>query len=163
MPKRAANIASPTFSMYWDSVMDAEYNTDRVAAATVANTFGAVKVLRTLAHTPCMPTDRVAEETGARLKRCRDALELTQRELAIETGWTDKKPDRAQPNALSPSRIGNFEQGARRIGPEEAAILERVFRVPGPYFMGILDERETDVIAALRGLRPLTALGRTGS
>jgi transcriptional regulator with XRE-family HTH domain len=101
-----------------------------------------------------LDTDQVAVESGARLKRCREAMEWTQRELAIQTGWTDRKPDRAQPLALSPSRIGNFEQGARRIGVEEARILQRVFHVPAPYFMGEIDEKEAGVIAALRGLKP---------
>ncbi len=110
-----------------------------------------------------MATDPLAMESGARLKKCRDAVGWTQKELAQQTGWTDRKPDGAQRMSLSPSRIGNFEQGLRRIGAEEAMILERVFHVPAPYFMGALNERETDVIAALRGLRPLAALAKTGS
>lgn len=142
--------------------MDADNNTFRVATQGGSRTFCSVNSTVVGLHNLCMPTDLIAIETGSRLKSAREALELTQKELAAATGWTDKKPDRAQRLSLSPSRIGNFEQGARRIGHEEALILERVFKVPAPYFMGALDPKETDVIAALRGLRGLAALLKTG-
>jgi transcriptional regulator with XRE-family HTH domain len=143
--------------------MEANNNTFRVAAQGVQPTFCSVNPRMAGLHNTCMPTDLIAIETGTRLRRAREAMGLTQKELAVTTGWTDRKPDRAQRLSLSPSRIGNFEQGVRRIGHEEAAILERVFHIPAPYFMGALDPKETDVIAALRGLRGLAALGNTAA
>lgn len=128
-------------------------NTERVDTQCADSTFRSVTGLATVQHNSCMDIDPVAIETGERIKRCRKLANWTQKQLSLETGWTPELPDGAQPDALSQSRIGNFEQGTRRVGIEEARILERVFHVPAPYFMGLLDPRETDVIAALRGLR----------
>ncbi len=94
--------------------------------------------------------DAVAAERGSRLRQCRKALSWKQSDLARATGWSEKHPERG----LSPSRIANFEQGTRRIGHEEAEMLERVFGIPAAYFMALLDPKEAGAIAHLRGLRP---------
>ena len=133
--------------------MDANNNTERVAVQLLHHTTRSVNPLGGPLHNSCMATDKIGKELGRRIRKCRDLMDWTQRDLAVATGWTEDKPDSAQPKALSPSRIGNFEQGARRVGHEEAAILERVFQVPAAYFLGVLDERETSVVAALRGLQ----------
>lgn len=102
-------------------------------------------------HNLCMPNkDPIAKESGVRIRAARDRHGWSQEELARRTGWVDDKPDQAQPNALSPSRIGNFEQGTRRIRHEQARILERVLRQPAAYFMGLISEHEARVIEALR-------------
>jgi transcriptional regulator with XRE-family HTH domain len=110
-----------------------------------------------------MADDIVATEMGRRLKQCRKLADWTQERLSRETGWVPDVPDGDQPAALSPSRIGNFEQGKRRIGLEEAKILERVFRIPAGYFLFELDTRESAVVAALRGLRSVIPYDDTGS
>lgn len=102
-------------------------------------------------HTLCMAkVDPIARESGKRIRAARKRRGWSQEELARRTGWIQDKPTQAQPNALGPSRIGNFEQGTRRVGLEEARILERVLERPAPYFMGVISEREAAVLAALR-------------
>lgn len=114
------------------------------------NTVSAVAIRGMYLHTSCMAQeDLIALESGARLKRCRKGMGWTQEELALATGWTSKKPS----TGLSPSRIANFEQGTRRIRHEEARALERVFDIPAAYFMALLDQRETDIVSTLRGLK----------
>lgn len=107
-------------------------------------------------HTLCMAKqgvaklDAVAALSGKRIRECREVKKWTQEELAKATGWTASRPSRAQRTALSPSRIANFEQGARRVGLEEAQILASALERPAPYFMGVISERESAVLAALR-------------
>lgn len=102
--------------------------------------------------------DETAKLSGQRIRDARERRGWTQEQLAKETGWTDTKPSRAQPTALAPSRIANFEQGTRRVGLEEAEILARTFRdYPAPYWMGVISEQEGAVIAAMRqGSQPLS-------
>jgi transcriptional regulator with XRE-family HTH domain len=91
------------------------------------------------------PPDLLALECGKRVAECRKAVDLTQEQLSKATGYRPRR------SGLSPSQIGNFEQGTRRIGYEEAEILARVFpEYPAPYFMGVLDKREAKVLLVLR-------------
>lgn len=124
-----------------------------------ASTLRALALLGLPLHTSCMADlDPVAVERGARLRRCRLAMDWTQAELSLETGWTPEDPD----TGLSASRIGNFEQGTRRIGHEEAEMFGRVFEIPAAYFMALIDAKEAEVIAALRGLRARVPLDQAG-
>lgn len=102
-------------------------------------------------HTLCMAQkgknlpDEVALECGRRLAECRNAKGMTQADLSKATSYRDRK------SGLSPSRIGNFEQGTRRIRLEEAEILARVFtNYPAAYFMGAVSKRESKMLIALR-------------
>lgn len=94
--------------------------------------------------------DPVAALSGKRIREGREARHWTQEELAKATGWTADRPSRAQKNALSQSRIANFEQGTRRVGLEEAQILALVLGKPAPYFMGVVTDQEAAVLAAMR-------------
>jgi transcriptional regulator with XRE-family HTH domain len=127
-------------------------NTKRVVHATCGTTVRSVTGVGLLSHNLCMANDPIAVDSGARIRRCRSIANWTQRQLATETGWSPDLPDGEQPDALSPSRIANFEQGTRRVRHEEARILERVFHIPAAYFLAAIDQKESDVIAALRGL-----------
>ncbi len=94
--------------------------------------------------------DLIAALSGRRIAAARKLRQWSQGELAEATGWTEAKPSQAQRNALSPSRIANFEQGTRRVGIEEAAILSRVLGYPPPYWMGVVSEQEAAIIETLR-------------
>lgn len=103
-------------------------------------------------HTLCMsdhnkkaPPDKLAIECGKRIVECRKDRGMTQEQLSVATGY---RPRRA---GLSPSQIGNFEQGTRRIGYEEAEILAGIFKdYPAAYFMGLVDKREAKLLVVLR-------------
>lgn len=103
-----------------------------------------------MAHGNKSDRDSIAATSGRRIVAARKAREWSQEALAEATGWTAAQPSQAQPNALSPSRIANFEQGTRRVGVEEAAILSRVLGFPPPYWMGVISEQEAAVIETLR-------------
>lgn len=94
--------------------------------------------------------DPVGLEMGRRVKKERLARDWTQRQLAEATGWNPDKDDGVQKGVLSPSRIGNFEQGTRRIRHEEAEILSRVFGRAAPYYLAAVDEREAAVLEVMR-------------
>jgi transcriptional regulator with XRE-family HTH domain len=133
--------------------------TGRVAVHSPARTISAFVDRGIPLHNQCMgDLDSVAVERGTRLKRCRRAMDWTQGELAEATGWSQQTTDKG----LSPSRIANFEQGTRRVGHEEAQIFEQVFGLPAAYFMALLDPKEAEVVAALRGLRMKVPLDQAG-
>lgn len=70
---------------------------------------------------------------------------MTQHQLSKATGYRPRKA------GLSPSQIGNFEQGTRRIRYEEAEILSNIFTdYPAAYFMNLVDKREAKVLVAIR-------------
>jgi transcriptional regulator with XRE-family HTH domain len=108
---------------------------------------------------PKKPVDRVAKEMARRIRDHRLAREWTQEELAIATGWTQDDDDNGASKGLSPSRIGNYEQGTRRLGVEEAEILCAVFGPPAGYFLTVLDEHEAQVLAAIRQQKPRRRTG----
>lgn len=105
-------------------------------------------------HNSCMATkkekDPVAVEMGRRLAKCRKELDWSQARLAGETGWTQEDADAGQAIGFSPSRIGNYEQGSRRFKIEEAELFGRIFGRSPAYFLVLIDEREDDVIIAMR-------------
>jgi transcriptional regulator with XRE-family HTH domain len=99
----------------------------------------------TAIHALCMAKkkrapDPIGVEMGIRLKVERKSAKISQAELALRLGW-------------APSRIGNFEQGKRRLGVDEALQLEGEFKRPAGYFLGILDRSEAAVVSTLRSQR----------
>lgn len=140
-------------------------NTFRVATQESAYTFRAVICPGAALHNLWMVNarkkgpDLVALQAGERIKKARNARGWSQKELAKRTGWVSHKPSQAQPKALAPSRIANFEQGTRRVGYEEAQILAEAFaEMPPAYWMGIVSDQEGAVLAAMRhGVPPASA------
>lgn len=63
---------------------------------------------------------------GSRITQARKANELTIKVLAEKTG-------------LGTTRIGNWEQGTRSPGPEEAKILSRELRVAASWLLCLTD------------------------
>ena len=101
------------------------------------------------------PSDPIAREAGRRIQECRAERGMRQEDLAIATGWRkDLAAEEQAPDVLSPSRIGNFEQGTRRIGYEEAIVLQRVFRRPAAWFMAAITYPEAKLLAALTDMLP---------
>jgi len=93
--------------------------------------------------------NEVRKEAGARVKRVRENAGLTQKELAERTGYREDR-DIQPRGALTPSRIGNYEQGTRWLGWEEALTLARVFPEYHPaYFLGVITDQEARVLHAL--------------
>lgn len=93
--------------------------------------------------------------SGQRIRAAREANGWSQKDLSKATGW---KTDTAfRTNCLTPSAIGNYEQGKRRVDLERAQILTRVFPSYHPaYFMGAISEHESRVIVAVNAPgRPL--------
>ena len=103
-------------------------------------------------HNLCMAkkVDAIALEMGKRITADRKSKGWTQYQLALKTGWDAELDDGAQRNVLSPSRIGNFEQGTRRVRHEQAQILGRIFGRPTAYYLAAVTEQEAAVIDAMR-------------
>lgn len=104
-------------------------------------------------HASCMakkPPDLIAKEMASRIREQRTARGWTQKQLAEATGWNQSDDDDGASKGFSPSRIGNYEQGTRRLGHEEAEVFGRTFNLPAAYFLVAVDEHEAEVIAALR-------------
>jgi transcriptional regulator with XRE-family HTH domain len=119
------------------------------------DTFCSVRNVPVVLHNSCMSKavqsmDAIAVLAGRRITTARKRRGWSQEDLSKATGWTDRRPSRAQANALSFSRIANYEQGTRRVGPEEARILARVFGDHYLYFMGLISEQESAVLVALQ-------------
>lgn len=126
-------------------------------------TFDTIRVLGhpdEVLHNLCMPrhsdTSIVrgarALDAGKRLKVARELADLTLKQLSEKTGWIDGlSADKQRAGALRDSTIGNYEQGTRSIGPEEAATFARIFDVPDTWFLGVTNKSETAVLAAQRG------------
>lgn len=136
-------------------------NTERVAATSLPYTVRSVTAGWPLVHNLCMSkyTETTiirgmrAADARNRLIAARKANGWSQKELAMKTGWIDDGRDAVkQPEgSLSPSQIGNFEQGTRSIGMEDAEILGRVFEVPSAWFVGAVSKQEAEIIQAARG------------
>ncbi|CDG47865.1 LexA family protein [Serratia symbiotica] len=68
------------------------------------------------------------ETVGQRIKRLREALKISQAELAARCGWA------------SQSRIGNYETGSRKVKVEDAVVIASVLDVsPGELLFGTPD------------------------
>ena len=65
--------------------------------------------------------------TAARLKQARERAGFSQEQLANMLGWTR-------------ARIGNYELGTRRPGPEEAISLARKLKVRASWLLCVDDE-----------------------
>lgn len=72
---------------------------------------------------------------GLRVRKCRESL-----------GWTREQLERASGGRLSPSRIGNYENGLRELGIREAEILGEALGEPPAYLMGLVDEVDREFL-----------------
>jgi SOS-response transcriptional repressor LexA len=92
------------------------------------------------------------ERIGQRIQALRVAAGLTLGQLAEQTG------------SLKKSRIGNWEQGTRMPGPEEAKILANTLNVSPAYLLGLTDEKtEYTSEHYLPRLVPLVSLAKLAS
>lgn len=68
------------------------------------------------------------ETVGQRIKRLREALKISQAELATRCGWA------------SQSRIGNYETDSRKVNVEDAVVIASALKVsPGELLFGTPD------------------------
>lgn len=132
-------------------------NTDCVERKADRYTFRAVTGVPEGQHNLCMAqlNDPIAKESGNRIRAARQARGWTQKKLSEAMGWNETE-GRQPVGALKPSAIGNYEQGARRVGWEEALALSRVFtEYPPAYFMAAISETEAAIIHAVqKGTQP---------
>jgi transcriptional regulator with XRE-family HTH domain len=94
-------------------------------------------------------TRRIGQRIRASRKRC---------------GWSLSELSKHTNGALSKSRLGNYEQGLRRPGHEEACLLAATFGTVSPSWLlcldddsGALNDQETTL---LRSFRAADARGR---
>lgn len=73
---------------------------------------------------------------GSRITQARKANGLTIKVLAERTG-------------LGAARIGNWEQGTRSPGPNEAMILSRELRVAASWLLGLTDDPRGEYIESV--------------
>ena len=98
-----------------------------------------------------MTTDEesLTRAIGQRLRAQRQAVGISLTELCARTS-----------DALSKSRISNYEQGIRRMGVEEARILAKALGTVTPAYLLCLDDegplspKEAELIETFRGLSP---------
>lgn len=84
------------------------------------------------------------KEIGRRIKAEREREELSLEELSKRTG-----------EVLSKSRIGNYEQGTRTPGPQEANILASALHCDAAYLMCLQQSFTKQEIDLLRNFRVL--------
>lgn len=72
----------------------------------------------------------LTKQIGQRLRAARHAQQLSLAELSIRT------------NALSKSRISNYEQGIRRMGLEEAQVLANALGTVTPTYLLCLEDTD---------------------
>jgi transcriptional regulator with XRE-family HTH domain len=126
-------------------------NTFCVARQVGGYTICSVHQCNAAQHNSCMADQmkQVRKESGIRIKRVRMKAGLTQKELAEKTGFREAR-DIQPSGALTPSRIGNYEQGTRWIGWDEALVLSRIFPDYHPaYFLAVITEQEARVLKAM--------------
>lgn len=112
-----------------------------------------------LLHNLCVPTKRrkdpkqadpITAAMGKRLRAAREQKGWTQAQLSEKTGWRQSDADNGKATGISPSAVGNYEQGTRRFSLEEAEVFASVFELPSAYFLVVVDEHEAEVILAIR-------------
>lgn len=114
-------------------------------------------------HNPCVTDkngkdarDPLDMEMGRRLRLAREARGWSQEKMAEQSGW---KPDKPVPRgAMHPSSVAMYERGERRLPIEIAQTLSRVFELPTPYWLAVIDEYEAEVLQAIQK-RPRPAAG----
>ena len=159
----AAELGDSSFSDEIGKIDHVDYyNTARVGPQDMSYTNAGITPKTGFKHNSCMAkyTDTTiirgmqAADARLRLKAAREARGWSQERLSQETGWEAGKAAEEQPRgALSPSRIGNYEQGTRLIGLEEAEIFSNLFEVPAPWFLGVVDRKEAEILAVGREQR----------
>jgi transcriptional regulator with XRE-family HTH domain len=102
---------------------------------------------RSVGHMPTAPDDRkrlIAERVRA---------------LRKSKGWSLRELEIATKGRLSKSRLSNYEQGLKLLGPDVAEILAEVFGVPSSYILSLegdemvlFDKAEQDLIRSWRVL-----------
>lgn len=104
-----------------------------------------VECLRAYPFVAFPPMDYAAE-SGKRLKSAREAKRLLLRDLSAKVN-----------GVLSVSRLSNYEQGIRQLGPEEAMILYRHLGVSPSYLLcvdveGDMTKQEEELLRNYRAL-----------
>jgi transcriptional regulator with XRE-family HTH domain len=116
-------------------------------------------------HNLCMAQYRFTRVThrnpyaviaGRRIRASREALDMTQEQLAKATG-----------GKLSATRIANYEQGTRELNIQPAIILGEALRQPPAYIIGLIDDLDRDILlfpaeAKMGLIRTLSAMAKTG-
>jgi transcriptional regulator with XRE-family HTH domain len=93
-------------------------------------------------------------EMGRRVREARKARGWSQVRLAEETGWSLDHPHRG----IHPSSVAMYERGERQVPVEAAQAFSKIFGLPPPFWLALIDEHESDVLLALQK-RPRTATG----
>ncbi len=142
----------PTERMYSESVMrESEHKLCSLSKPLLHARFSARRATSTDNSAMATDVDRVNKDNGKRIAGLRAARGWTQKDLAERTGWRQADEDEGRAKGISPSRLGNYEQGTRTLGVVEAEMLATAFGdFPSAYFMGVIDEREALVIQAMR-------------
>ena len=94
-------------------------------------------------HKSCVTTEKKTEEgvlAGQRIKSVCRALGIDRKELAKRT-------------KIGYSTLGNYEQGIRELGINEAKRIEKATGAPAAYLMGLIDEEDMELLQAPRTVR----------
>lgn len=83
---------------------------------------------------------------GRRLREARESRKWSQEKLAEETGWNPDHPN----DGVHPSSIAMYERGERRVPIEAAQAFSRLFELPPPYWLGLIDQYEAEVLMAIQ-------------
>jgi transcriptional regulator with XRE-family HTH domain len=121
-----------------------------------------VKTQGVYINSPCTTNERRAGRVGHMATGPEERKRLIAervRGLRRRKGWSLAELERATAGRLSKSRISNYEQALKLMGPEVAEILSDVFGVPSSYIlclegdeMVLFDKAEQDLIRNWRAL-----------
>lgn len=100
--------------------------------------------------------DPLHVEMGRRLRKAREGRKWSQAKLAEETGWSEDHPTRG----VHPSSVAMYERGERQVPIEAAVIFAKLFELPAPYWLALIDEYEADVLQAIQKHPQKAAGGR---